>query len=62
LLHAAAYTLDVKPGMESAPPDPDAHGMHWLAMRLAEQVNRLRLRLIEIERHWNIEGGQPFFR
>ena len=48
--------------MESAPPDPDAHGMHWLAMRLAEQVNRLRLRLIEIERHWNIEGGQPFFR
>ncbi|WP_087628989.1 FUSC family protein [Caballeronia telluris] len=62
LLHAAAYTLDVKPGMDAAHTDPDAHGMHWLAMRLAEQVNRLRLRLIEIERHWNIEGAQPFFR
>jgi hypothetical protein len=36
--------------------------MHWLAMRLAEQVDRLRLRLIEIERMWNIEGAQPFFR
>ncbi|SAL81796.1 membrane protein [Caballeronia choica] len=62
LLHAAAYALEVKPGIEVAQPQADLQGMHWLAMRLAEEVNRLRLRLIEIERHWNIEGAQPFFR
>lgn len=62
LLHAAAYELEVKPGIDVAHPQADMQGMHWLAMRLAEQVNRLRLRLIEIERHWNLEGAQPFFR
>lgn len=34
-------------------------GMHWLAMRFAEQVDGLRLRLSEIERQWNIEGARP---
>jgi uncharacterized membrane protein YccC len=34
-------------------------GMHWLAMRFSEQVERLRLRLAEIERQWNIEGARP---
>ncbi|SAL23035.1 membrane protein [Caballeronia arvi] len=34
-------------------------GMHWLAMRFVEQVERLRLRLSEIERQWNIEGARP---
>jgi hypothetical protein len=34
-------------------------GMHWLAMRFVEQVDRLRLRLSEIERQWNIEGARP---
>jgi uncharacterized membrane protein YccC len=34
-------------------------GMHWLAMRFSEQVERLRLRLSEIERQWNIEGARP---
>jgi uncharacterized membrane protein YccC len=37
----------------------DVQGMHWLALRLAEQVERLRLRLSEIERQWNIEGARP---
>jgi hypothetical protein len=43
--------------------DDDANmstqGMHWLAMRFVEQVDRLRLRLSEIERQWNIEGARP---
>lgn len=34
-------------------------GMHWLAMRFVEQVDRLRMRLSEIERQWNIEGARP---
>jgi uncharacterized membrane protein YccC len=34
-------------------------GMHWLAMRFVEQVDRLRLRLSEFERQWNIEGARP---
>jgi hypothetical protein len=41
---------------------PELQGPYWLAQRLAEQVDRLRLRLIEIERQWNIEGAQPFHR
>jgi hypothetical protein len=45
-------------------PPPEAtdmatQGMHWLAMRFAEQVERMRLRLSEIERQWNIEGARP---
>ncbi|SAK59952.1 FUSC family protein [Caballeronia ptereochthonis] len=39
--------------------DPTTQGMHWLAMRFVEQVDRLRLRLSEIERQWNIEGARP---
>ncbi|WP_244827501.1 FUSC family protein [Caballeronia sp. TF1N1] len=39
--------------------DLSTQGMHWLAMRFAEQVERLRLRLSEIERQWNIEGARP---
>ncbi|VXB73805.1 Fusaric acid resistance protein conserved region [Burkholderia sp. 8Y] len=39
--------------------DDSTQGMHWLAMRFAEQVDRLRLRLSEIERQWNIEGARP---
>jgi uncharacterized membrane protein YccC len=41
---------------------PGLQGPYWLAQRLAEQVDRLRLRLIEIERQWNLEGAQPFHR
>ncbi len=41
---------------------PDMQGPYWLAQRLAEQVDQLRLRLIDIERKWNIEGAQPFHR
>ncbi|SAK49634.1 membrane protein [Caballeronia hypogeia] len=50
---------------QAAPqPCPDhgnetTQGMHWLAMRFVEQVERLRLRLSEIERQWNIEGARP---
>jgi uncharacterized membrane protein YccC len=40
-------------------PTPETEGMHWLAMRFAEQIERLRLRLAEIERQWNIEGSRP---
>ncbi|SAL18571.1 membrane protein [Caballeronia peredens] len=39
--------------------DRATQGMHWLAMRFVEQVDRLRLRLSEIERQWNIEGARP---
>jgi uncharacterized membrane protein YccC len=40
--------------------DRTTQGMHWLAMRLVEQVDGLRLRLSEVERQWNIEGARPF--
>jgi uncharacterized membrane protein YccC len=41
---------------------PELQGPYWLAQRLAEQVDGLRLRLIDIEHKWNIEGAQPFHR
>jgi uncharacterized membrane protein YccC len=41
---------------------PELQGPYWLAQRLAEQVDGLRLRLIEIERQWNLEGAQRFHR
>jgi uncharacterized membrane protein YccC len=41
---------------------PELQGPYWLAQRLAEQVDRLRLRLIDIEHKWNMEGAQPFHR
>jgi len=77
LLHAVTKAQAARPGTQAGPSEAGledmqdvqdvqdvqgAQGMHWLAMRLAEQVDRLRLRLIEIERMWNIEGAQPFFR
>jgi uncharacterized membrane protein YccC len=67
LLHAATgspaaaarleRTEDVARGLA-----PELQGPYWLAQRLAEQVDRLRLRLIDIERQWNLEGAQPFHR
>ncbi|WP_248321727.1 MULTISPECIES: FUSC family protein [unclassified Caballeronia] len=45
--------------VEAEEGDGSTQGMHWLAMRFAEQVDRLRLRLSEIERQWNIEGARP---
>ncbi|MDR5738837.1 MULTISPECIES: FUSC family protein [unclassified Caballeronia] len=45
---------------ESGEGESTQHGMHWLAMRFDEQVDRLRLRLSEIERQWNIEGARPY--
>jgi hypothetical protein len=45
--------------VETEEGDGSTQGMHWLAMRFAEQVDRLRLRLSEIERQWNIEGARP---
>jgi uncharacterized membrane protein YccC len=41
---------------------PELQGPYWLAERLTDQVDLLRLRLIDIERQWNIEGAQPFHR
>jgi uncharacterized membrane protein YccC len=41
---------------------PELQGPYWLAERLAEQVDQMRLRLIDIERKWNLEGAQPFHR
>ncbi len=38
--------------------DSTLQGLHWLAMRFSEQVERFRLRLSEIEPHWNIEGAR----
>lgn len=52
-VHASA-TTETREEAESA-----QQGMHWLAMRFDEQVDRLRLRLGEIERQWNIEGARP---
>ncbi|OAJ51302.1 hypothetical protein A6V36_15210 [Paraburkholderia ginsengiterrae] len=34
---------------------PEYQGPYWLGQRLAEQVDRLRERLLEIEPNWNIE-------
>jgi uncharacterized membrane protein YccC len=41
---------------------PELQGPYWLAQRLTELVDQLRLRLIDIERQWNLEGAQPFHR
>ncbi|MFM0739502.1 FUSC family protein [Paraburkholderia xenovorans] len=40
-----------------APPElpPDLQGPYWLGQRLAEQVDRLRVLLLETEPNWNIE-------
>lgn len=48
---------EICPSVEEG--DKSTQGMHWLAMRFAEQIERLRLRLSEIERQWNIEGAWP---
>lgn len=44
--------------LEGSGQDATAQGMHWLAMRFSEQVERFRLRLSEIEGHWNIENAR----
>ena len=67
LLHAATGSPAAAARLErtasmAADLAPELQGPYWLAMRLAEQVDRLRLRLIEIERQWNLEGAQPFHR
>jgi uncharacterized membrane protein YccC len=67
LLHAATGSPAAAARLErtaskAADLAPDLQGPYWLAKRLAEQVDRLRLRLIEIERQWNLEGAQPFHR
>ena len=67
LLHAATGSPAAAARLEktvsvAAELAPELQGPYWLAQRLAEQVDRLRLRLIEIERQWNIEGAQPFHR
>ena len=67
LLHAATGSAEAAARLEqrvnvAADLAPELQGPYWLAQRLAEQVDRLRLRLIEIERQWNIEGAQPFHR
>jgi uncharacterized membrane protein YccC len=67
LLHAASGSPAAAARLERTAGDgadlaPELQGPYWLAQRLAEQVDRLRLRLIEIERQWNIEGAQPFHR
>lgn len=49
----------LRPCGEEGRDDTATQGMHWLAMRFVEQVERLRLRLSEIERQWNIEGARP---
>ncbi|SAK76403.1 membrane protein [Caballeronia fortuita] len=59
LLHRA---MDASPAPRPCADDETSattQGMHWLAMRLVEQVECLRLRLSEIERQWNIEGARP---
>lgn len=61
LLHHALETADVEPAVcVETPGDHVTEGMHWLAMRFVEQAERLRLRLSEVERQWNIEGARPF--
>jgi uncharacterized membrane protein YccC len=67
LLHAATGSAAAAARLEqtanvAAGLAPELQGPYWLAQRLAEQVDRLRLRLIEIEKQWNIEGAQPFHR
>ncbi|SAL12445.1 membrane protein [Caballeronia sordidicola] len=67
LLHAATGSPAAAARLErtasvAAEIAPELQGPYWLAKRLAEQVDRLRLRLIEIERQWNLEGAQPFHR
>lgn len=58
---AAAARLDVASYVATKLP-PELQGPYWLTQRLAEQVDQLRLRLIETERKWNLEGAQPFRR
>jgi hypothetical protein len=67
LLHAATGSPAAAARLErnasvAADRAPELQGPYWLSQRLAEQVDRLRLRLIEIEQRWNIEGAQPFHR
>ena len=57
LLYAGVDAMAKREGGEG---ELTQQGMHWLAMRFDEQVDRLRLRLSEIERQWNIEGARPF--
>jgi uncharacterized membrane protein YccC len=59
---ALLYRNDAQAAGHEAPAeegDETTQGMHWLAMRFEEQIERLRLRLAEIERQWNIEGARP---
>jgi uncharacterized membrane protein YccC len=67
LLHAATGSPAAAARLEravsaAAELAPELQGPYWLAQRLVEQVDRLRVRLIEIERQWNLEGAQPFHR
>jgi uncharacterized membrane protein YccC len=67
LLHAASGTPAATARLArtagaAAALAPELLGPYWLAERLAEQVDQMRLRLIEIERKWNLEGAQPFHR
>jgi uncharacterized membrane protein YccC len=67
LLHAASGTPAAAARLArtteaAAALAPELLGPYWLAERLAEQVDQMRLRLIEIERKWNLEGAQPFHR
>jgi uncharacterized membrane protein YccC len=55
-------SLDVPQACETGDSNETTQGMHWLAMRFSEQVERLRMRLTEIERHWNMEGARPLNR
>lgn len=67
LLHAATGSPEAaarlkRTAIVAAVVAPELQGPYWLAERLAEQVDQLRLRLIDIERKWNLEGAQPFHR
>jgi uncharacterized membrane protein YccC len=56
LLHTPREASVAGPGMVAV------DGPEWLTARFAEQVDTLRMRLIEIERQWNIESARPFHR
>jgi uncharacterized membrane protein YccC len=58
---AAAARLD-RAARAAATLAPELQGPYWLAQRLTGQVDGLRLRLIDIEHKWNLEGAQPFHR
>ena len=59
LLHRVVDAPAPSPPCGAEGGNDTTQGMHWLAMRFAEQVERLRLRVSEVERQWNIEGARP---